>query len=188
MKTQPPQIVIWIVDDDINQPQIIGPFDDCLNAFVSDMAGDNECFTETILRPALTSVASNELAKAVRWLKTYKLFPQRGTTKAYGSRGIEFLVYGIKKWAPLFDYFEDKYVGAVNKPFWPHLVFTDIHDGVRKVLTIRDEVKELPGYRLALECNNKKIPCIVLTSERTTIENFELWGGLKNIFPIPREK
>lgn len=182
--TIPLPIVIWFVDDDADDSTVYGQFEDCILHFAKDcllrstaqLADPADVRVDHELPPQLTLGAPSPLAAALCWARTFTL------TKPIRLRNdfmhhVQFVTYGLSAWEPLFAYLGNNGgVGLKGRPFWPHLVITDLFNGARRTVAEFEEVTGLDGYRLASQCKRKQIPCITITSAESAIQRCEpLW-------------
>ena len=190
MKIDNIKLVIWFIDDHAHRENIHKPLEACIRDYAEGLAGGKPAVVSSLIPPQLTLGVRPELGAALCWLKTFAL-PEGTKLVGTHNRNAEILVYGISSWDAVKGYLGVEVEGGLKgKPFWPHLVITDVFNGELKTITVPNDIKSLDGYKFAKQfCVPRQIPTIVISSEKTAIDGLgPEWGGDKDLYFSRREQ
>jgi hypothetical protein len=190
IKTDSIKLVFWFVDDDARRENVHKPLESCIRRYAESLASGVTTTIETLEPPQLTLGVRPDLAKALCWLKMFKL-PHGIKLQGTHNRDIEILVYGISSWDSVKGYLGVDVEGGLKKrPFWPHLIISDVFDGELKPITNMDEIEIQAGYQFAKQfCVPRHIPCIIISSEDSAIKGCgPKWQGKDALYYFEREE
>lgn len=183
--SKPAQIVMWVVDDHVDDLVVKKPIWDCLTAFVTSRS-TGRAVRAAACSARFESSADLGLRSALRW--KYVISAESGAIDCFSSaqRHIDFVIYGFSDWAPLEAFLAGRITGPKDDPIWPHLVFTDLYKGIRTVPKGGDDIRKLPGYGFATSCIDLRIPCIAYTSEPRAFDTHSYLFHNRPLYYCPR--
>lgn len=184
---KPAIIVIWVIDDELEQEMLSDHIRNGLKDCVEHLAGGR------LAKPQLDKkigqrAGTSAFMGALLWKYTLSFPVGAIQMECPVKRPVEFVVFGFGDWDSPTRFLAGNIAGPAGDQVWPQVVFTDLHKGTRSYPTRPSDVRELAGYQFAMRCLEHNIPCVTFTSGEAVNTHPYVFHGQDMLLPFDREE